>query len=86
MHKMSLFRKHNSDNMGVIWLPRSQQILRSKWVSEGLSLLKAIEIASKNKKIKIGKIFKNSKGGRLVQVQRALYPWMSLKAITLLQH
>lgn len=45
MYNTNLFGKHNSYNMGVIWLPRSQQILNSKQWVKGLSLLKVTEIA-----------------------------------------
>ena len=65
MSKMSLFGKHNSDNKGVTWLPRSQHILSNKQRVEGLSLLKVTETGSKNIFKKAGKIFNISKVGPL---------------------
>lgn len=59
MHNMNLFGKHNSHNMGVTWLPRSQQILNSKKWVKGLSRLKVTEIAPHpQNQEKADKIFK----------------------------
>lgn len=82
--------QHNSRNMGVIWFPRSQQILQSKPWMKGYHCWKSQKWGQKGKKEKNQEkaeaIFKVSQVGPVGTRAKSFAPLSSSKAITLWEH